>query len=153
MSGFFTGRTGSIEVAGNIIMKCRDWSLEATVELLSTNTIDTYANTFVPGVKGATGSATLLYYRKQSNDPSQEKDASWIMNKSGLLRKGAIDAPENQDNNDRVFFVLNVGTDPKDDISFYGYVTSIGVTVSTGELCTVPINFTVDGEYTDVPGT
>ena len=147
MSGFFTGRTGSIEVAGNIIMKCRDWSLEATVELLSTNTIDTSANTFVPGVKGATGSATLLYYRKQSNDPATHRDASWIMNKSGLLRKGSIET------NDRAFFVLNVGTDPKDDISFYGYVTSIGVTVSTGELCTVPITFTVDGDYTDVPGT
>ena len=147
MSGFFTGRTGSIEVAGDIIMKCRDWSLEATVELLSTNTIDTSANTFVPGVKGATGSATLLYYRKQSNDPATHRDASWIMNKSGLLRKGSIET------NDRAFFVLNVGTDPKDDISFYGYVTSIGVTVSTGELCTVPINFTVDGEYQDVPGT
>lgn len=147
MSGFFTGRTGSIEVAGNIIMKCRDWSLEATVELLSTNTIDTYANTFVPGVKGATGSATLLYYRKQSNDPATHRDASWIMNKSGLLRKGSIET------NDRAFFVLNVGTDPKDDISFYGYVTSIGVTISTGELSTVPITFTVDGEYQDVPGT
>ena len=147
MSGFFTGRTGSIEVAGNIIMKCRDWSLEATVELLSTNTIDTYANTFVPGVKGATGSATLLYYRKQSNDPATHRDASWIMNKSGLWRKGSIET------NDRAFFVLNVGTDPKDDISFYGYVTSIGVTISTGELSTVPITFTVDGEYQDVPGT
>lgn len=147
MSGFFTGRTGSIEVAGNIIMKCRDWSLEATVELLSTNTIDTSANTFVPGVKGATGSATLLYYRKQSNDPATHRDASWIMNKSGLLRKGSIET------NDRAFFVLNVGTDPKDDISFYGYVTSIGVTISTGELSTVPITFTVDGEYQDVPGT
>lgn len=128
-------------------MKCRDWSLEATVELLSTNTIDTYANTFVPGVKGATGSATLLYYRKQSNDPATHRDASWIMNKSGLLRKGSIET------NDRAFFVLNVGTDPKDDISFYGYVTSIGVTISTGELSTVPITFTVDGEYQDVPGT
>lgn len=148
MSGFFTGRTGSIEVAGKIIMKCRDWSLESTVELLSTNTIDTVANTFVPGVKGITGSATLMYYRKQSNDPASHRDASWIMNKSGILRKGSIET------SDRAFFVLNVGADPDDDIKFYGYITSMGITVSTGELSTVPITFTMDGDFdnsTDVP--
>lgn len=147
MSGFFTGRTGSIEVAGNIIMKCRDWSLESTVELLSTNTIDTTANTFVPGVKGATGSATLLYYRKQSSDPATHRDASWIMNKSGILRKGSIET------NDRAFFVLNVGSAAADDIKFYGYITSLGVTVSTGELSTVPITFTIDGDFVEVPST
>ena len=147
MSGFFTGRTGSIAVAGNIIMKCRDWSLESTVELLSTNTIDTTANTFVPGVKGATGSATLLYYRKQSGDPATHRDASWIMNKSGILRKGSIET------SDRAFFVLNVGSAAADDIKFYGYITSLGVTVSTGELSTVPITFTIDGDFVEVPST
>lgn len=141
MSGFFTGRTASIQVAGNIILKCRDWSLESTVELLSTNTIDTVANTFVPGVKGATGSATLLYYRKQSDDPSSHRDATWIMDKTGILRQGAVET------DDRAFFVLNVGEDPEDDIKFYGYITSLGVTVSTGELSTVPITFTLDGDF------
>lgn len=141
MSGFFTGRTASIQVAGNIILKCRDWSLESTVELLSTNTIDTVANTFVPGVKGLTGSATVLYYRKQSDDDSRHRDATWIMDQTGILKRGAIETSH------KAIFILNVGVDPKDDIKFTGYITSLGITASTGELSTVPITFTMDGDF------
>jgi hypothetical protein len=66
--GFYTGRTGSLVYASKPVAKIRDWSLETTVELLSTNTIDSAVNTFTPGVKGATGSATLMYYRLESGE-------------------------------------------------------------------------------------
>ena len=64
---FYTGRTGSLAVNGTQVAKIRDWSIETSVELLSTNTIDSTSNTFVPGVKGATGSATLMYYRTETS--------------------------------------------------------------------------------------
>jgi len=57
---FYTGRTGSLTFDGKPVAKIRDWSLDTTVELLSTNAIDSTVNTFTPGVKGATGSATDL---------------------------------------------------------------------------------------------
>jgi hypothetical protein len=45
---------------------------------------------------------------------------------------------------------LNVGAGNTDDIKFNAYITSASVSVSTGELSVVPINFTVDGDFTEV---
>jgi hypothetical protein len=66
--GFYTGRTGSLTFDGKNVAKIRDWSVETTLELLPTNTIDSRVNTFTPGVKGATGSATLMYYRLEAGE-------------------------------------------------------------------------------------
>lgn len=142
---FFTGRYGSLQINSQTILKIRDWSLDSTVELLNTNTVDSCANTFVPGVKGATGSATILYYRKESGDPAGSQDFSYVMSQTGVLAVGDVDT------SDRVLFTLNVGSSTSDRVQFYGYITSVGITVSTGELSTVPINFTMDGDFIDVP--
>jgi hypothetical protein len=42
---------------------------------------------------------------------------------------------------------LKVGTNANDNIQFYAYITSAQVAVSTGELTSVPIQFTVDGDF------
>ena len=136
----FTGRTGSLAVDGTQVAKIRDWSIETTVELLSTNTIESTSNTFVPGVKGATGSATLMYYRTEASDVGKTQFTT-LLNK--IQKTGAIET------SDRVEIELNVGTDDKDDIKFNAYITSATVSTSTGELAVVPINFTVDGDFTD----
>lgn len=138
---FFTGRTGSLKVNSIPVAKIRDWSLETTVELLSTNTIDSVTNTFVPGVKGATGSATLMYYRLESGDVGKTQFTTLLNN---ILKREAIET------GDSVTISLNVGDDPKDEITFEAYITSATVSTSTGELAVVPINFTVDGDFTSV---
>ena len=137
---YFTGRTGSITVGSNNMAKLRDWSLETTVELLSTNVIGDFANTFVPGFKGATGSATLLYYRTETEDGS-DLQFTTLLNK--VHKTGAITEA------DKVELILNVGTDVKDDVKFNAYITSASISVSTAELTVVPINFTVDGDFTE----
>jgi hypothetical protein len=138
---FYTGRTGQLVVNSKPVAKIRDWSLETTVELLSTNTIDSAVNTFVPGAKGATGSATLLYYRLGTDDSKYSEFTALL---SKVHKQGAIDT------DDRVEITLNVGTDNiKDDIKFNAYITSATISVSTGELSVVPINFTVDGDFLD----
>ena len=142
-TGFYTGRTGSLIVGDATetkpIAKIRDWSIETTVELLSTNTIDSHANTFTPGVKGATGSATLMYYRLSSTEETTNMEFTKLLEK--VLNNRAITTA------DRVTLQLNVGGDVKDDIIFKAYITSATVSVSTGELSVVPINFTVDGDF------
>jgi hypothetical protein len=60
------------------------------------------------------------------------------------MKGGAISAA------DRVFLELNVGGDAADDIKFNAYITSAQVSVSTGELSVVPIQFTMDGDFTEV---
>ena len=139
---FYTGRTGSLTFDGKPVAKIRDWSLDTTVELLSTNAIDSVVNTFTPGVKGATGSATLIYYRLEGTESATYNQFTTLL---GKIMKGgaATDA-------DRVLLELNVGGDAKDDIKFNAYITSAQVSVSTGELSTVPIQFTMDGDFVEV---
>ena len=142
--GFFTGRTGSLVFGGKPVAKIRDWSLETTVELLSTNTIDSGVNTFVPGVKGATGSATLMYYKLESGESANYTEFTALLAKIMKAGDGSITT------SDRVFLELNVGGGSADDIKFNAYITSASISVSTGELSVVPINFTVDGDFTEV---
>lgn len=140
--GFYTGRSGSLTFAGKPVAKIRDWSVETTVELLPTNAIDSTVNTFTPGVKGATGSATLMYYRLESGESATKTQFTALLGK--IMKGGAItDA-------DRVFLELNVGGDAADDIKFNAFITSAQVSVSTGELSVVPIQFTMDGDFTEV---
>jgi hypothetical protein len=140
--GFFTGRTGSLIFDSKPVAKIRDWSLETTVELLSTNTIDSAVNTFTPGIKGATGSATLMYYRLESGESATNTQFTALLSK--IMKGGAIGTT------DRVYLELNVGGDAADDIKLNAYITSAQVSVSTGELSVVPIQFTMDGDFTEV---
>ena len=139
---FYTGRSGSLVFNGRPVAKIRDWSVETTLELLSTNTIDSTSNTFTPGVKGATGSATLMYYRLETGESTNFTQFTQLL--SRIHKTGSIET------SDRVFMELNVGTGSSDDIKFNAYITSASISVSTGELSVVPINFTVDGDFTEV---
>jgi hypothetical protein len=137
--GFYTGRSGSLVYNGKPVAKIRDWSVETTVELLSTNSIDSTVNTFTPGVKGATGSATLMYYKLEAGEGATKTEFTQLLNK--IMRLGGITV------NQRVFLELNIGGGADDDIKFYAYITSAQVSVSTGELSVVPIQFTMDGDF------
>ena len=140
--GFYTGRSGSLVYNGKKVAKIRDWSVETTLELLSTNAIDSTVNTFTPGVKGATGSATLMYYRLEAAESATRTEFMQLLNK--IMRIGGISV------NQRVFLELNVGGGADDDIKFDAYITSAQVSVSTGELSVVPIQFTMDGYFNHV---
>ena len=140
--GFYTGRSGSLKVEGKKVAKIRDWSLESTMELLSTNAIDSSFNTFTPGVKGATGSATLLLYRLQNENTATNTDAFNVLLDSNIM------TGDSATESDLLTFELNASNAAADDITFEGYITSASMSVSTGELSTVSINFTVDGKFT-----
>lgn len=142
--GFYTGRSGSIRYAGKKMAKVRDWSLESTVELLSTNTIESTSNTFTPGVKGATGTATLLYYRLEGTESNTYTQFTQLLEATNVLDTGSVTTAN------KVTLELEVGSGADDDITFDAYITSVSVGVSTGELSTVNISFTVDGDFTTV---
>lgn len=137
--GFYTGRSGSLVVDGKPVAKIRDWSLETTVELLNTNTVDSTSNTFTPGIKGASGSATLMYYRLEAGESATYTEFTALLSK--IHKLGAITE------SDRVLMTLRTSTSSNDDIQFYAYITSAQLAVSTGELNSVPIQFTVDGDF------
>ena len=141
--GFYTGRTGKLEFwDGTVykpVAKIRDWSLESSVELLSTTAIDSTVTTFTPGMKSASGSATLLYYRLEAGESATLTQFTALLGK--IQKVGAVTEA------DRVKLKLRVGDGAADDIEFFAYITSTQVGVSTGELVVVPIQFTVDGDF------
>ena len=42
---------------------------------------------------------------------------------------------------------LRVGAASNDTIEFFAFITNADVSINTGELVTVPIQFTVDGDF------
>ena len=157
--GFYTGRTGKLFLtpilsaapnpAANLaVLKIRDWSIETSLELLETTTIDTAVKTYTPGMVSSTGSATVMYYRTEAGDVGVQFEQ--------LLNKVMKTTAAGVTTSDRVGMVLRVGTQPgagldvKDDIAFNAYITTAGITVGTGELTSVSLSFTVDGPFVEL---
>jgi len=157
--GFYTGRSGRMYITpilsadptpadNQSVLKIRDWSIETSLELLETTTIDTAVKKYTPGMVSSTGSATVMYYRGESGDVGVQFEQ--------LLNKVMKTSNTGVTESDRVGMVLRAGsqlgtgTDVKDDIAFNAYITNAGITVGTGELTSVSLQFTVDGPFIEL---
>ena len=157
--GFYTGRSGRMYITpilaagptpadNQSVLKIRDWSIETSLELLETTTIDTAVKKYTPGMVSSTGSATVMYYRVESGDVGVQFEQ--LLNK--VMKTTNVGVTES----DRVGMVLRAGSQPgtgvdvKDDIAFNAYITSAGITVGTGELSSISVQFTVDGPFIEL---
>lgn len=157
--GFYTGRSGKLfltpiltaaptPAANQSVLKIRDWSIETSLELLETTTIDTAVKTFTPGMVSSTGSATVMYYRSESGDVGVQFEQ--LLNK--VMKTSNVGVTEA----DRVGMVLRAGAQPgvgvdiKDDIAFNAFITTASITVGTGELTSVSLSFTVNGPFLEL---
>lgn len=140
--GYYTGRTGALIYNGKPVAKVQNWSMETSVQLLPTNDLGSSSNTFIPGTKGATGAATLMYYRLESGENATKTQFTELLSK--IHKRGAITE------SDRVFLELDVSTGGLDDIKCNAYITNAVLGSATGELSIVPIQFTVDGDFVEV---
>ena len=161
--GFYTGRSGALFLdatdnntsSATKILKIRDWSLDTSLELIETTAIDTGVKSYAPGMVASTGSATVMYYRKETGDTGVQFEQ--------LLNKIMKKTTDGVTVNDRCRLTLRVGNysttttdksgttvDTKDDISFNAYITSASIKVGTGELSSIAIQFTVDGPFIEV---
>ena len=157
--GFYTGRSGRMYITpilaagptpadNQSVLKIRDWSIETSLELLETTTIGTAVKKYTPGMVSSTGSATVMYYRVESGDVGVQFEQ--LLNK--VMKTTNVGVTES----DRVGMVLRAGSQPglgvdiKDDIAFNAYITNAGITVGTGELSSVSLQFTVDGPFIEL---
>lgn len=128
---YFSGRDGALFVGDTQIARVQSWSLSASVDALETTDLGDGARDYTPGVKSATGSATIFYY-----DSGPES----LINK--VLQTGNIE------DSDKVALSLRWGSTRR--INATVLVTSADVGLQTGEVMTASINFTVCGDYTSV---
>jgi hypothetical protein len=157
---FYTGRSGALflttvgtgdvtPAASEQALKLRDWSLETSLELLETTTLDSAVKSYTPGIVSSTGSATVLYYRKEATDTGVQFNS--FLDKIMKTSSAGVTASDGVGMVLRVAAVTNTnGVDIKDDIAFNAFITSASLQVSTGELSSVAINFTVDGPFREL---
>jgi hypothetical protein len=137
--GFYTGCTGSIVYLGKPVAKVRDWSIETSLDMLDTTTLENCTKTFIPNTKTTTGSATLMYYRLESGESTTFTEFTALLSK--IHKTGQITVA------DRVQITLRTSTAANDDIIFNAYITNAQISMSPNELVTVPIQFQVDGDF------
>lgn len=128
---YFSGRDGAVYIGSTQVARVQNWSLTANVDALETTDLGDNARDYTPGVKSATGSATIFYYDSGPAD---------LLNK--VLQTGAVEDA------DKVALSLRWGSTRR--INADVLITSADVGVQTGEVMTATVNFTVCGDYTTI---
>jgi len=124
----FSGKDGQLLVGGVSIGKVIDWSFEGQNETLETTTLNDTSRTYVYGLKGYSGSATLLYYK---NDAGSFNIKSLL--DSAISGTTAVDLK----------FRLSDTTDR--EVALSALITSYSTGVSVGEVVRMQFSFTATG--------
>lgn len=123
-----TAATAELQFGGSVIGKVRDVTLTLNRDALETTGIGQTDRTYAYGIRSTTGSGTLLY---DSSDAATRNVMNTLLSDTATLS--------------RVRLVLDtattIGTIEGDVV-----VTQAGVSVSVGDLVSVPISFSVSGK-------
>jgi len=121
-----TGAHGALRYQNVALAKCRNFSLDINRDALESTTLGSYDRTFVEGIRGATGSTTILY----DND-----DTSAVQLLNSIL--------SNISQQHQISLVLN--TLMNKELQVNAIITQASVPVSVGEVTACSVNFTVTG--------
>jgi hypothetical protein len=122
-----TGADGQLKYNNKIIGRCRDWSISINKDALEDTCLGSYDRSYVEGLRGTTGSATVLY------DPS-DATANAMLN--SVLTNGEGEST--------MEFTLSKGNTRAFTCS--GFITSISPSVSVGAATACSISFQVSGK-------
>lgn len=125
----FSGKDGSMQWAGGAVARVRNWSVQSSLETLETTNLGDDARAYEPGLKTATGSATIYYH--DDNTSLQTLIDNCI--NTGTPTSALLD--------------LRWGAKR---LAFNAYVTSVSITCSTGEVMSAEVSFTMTGDYTTI---
>lgn len=122
-----TGKNGSLRWSGSTVGKVRSWSLDINRDALETTNLGVSDRTYASGMRGATGSAEIMY------DPTDLTAANLL---NSVL--------SNDDNSaGSVTFFLNTATGK--GLSCSALVTSVSPSVSVGDIQVCSVSFQVSG--------
>jgi hypothetical protein len=132
MAKVYTGRDGVMQLAGTTLAKVVSFSLSSNLETLETTTLGDGVRSYSPGVTGYSGSATLLYYKDDSN----------AINTTDLLNKLIKTGTAGVSSSDTVELTFRWvdGTD-NNDIKLTAYITSASLGAATGDITRAEISF------------
>ena len=122
-----TGVDGELRYQGKKVAKVRAWSLSINRETLDDSCLGESDRTYVPGMRNASGSATILY------DPD-DKGTTAILNSIF----------SNSSNSKEIDFLLN-RSKLDGGLKCAGFVISVGASVSVGAATACEVSFQVSG--------
>ena len=141
MAKVYTGRDGVMQLAGTTLAKVVNFSLSANLETLETTTLSENIRSYTPGISGYSGSATLLYYKDDSN-AINTTDLLNKLYKTGTTGVSSTDTVE-------LTFRWVDGTD-NNDIKLTAYITSASIGAATGDIVRAEIAFQGTGALSTV---
>ena len=132
MAKVYTGRDGVMQLGGSTLAKVVSFSGQSSLETLETTTLGDSIRSYSPGVTGYSGSATLLYY----------KDDSDVINTTDLLNKLIKTGTNGVSSTDTVELTFRWvdGTD-NNDIKLTAYITSASIGAATGDIVRAEVSF------------
>lgn len=127
---FYSGRDGSLYVGAVRLARVSGWSLSSSVDAMETTDLGADARSYTPGLKAATGSASIFYY----DDAPKE-----------LLGKVIKNGPATD--SDVVQLDLRWGTK---SVKVNALVTGAELSCQVGSVMQANINFSVTGDYAGI---
>lgn len=128
---YYSGRDGSLFLGDQRVAKVANWSLSSNVEALETTSLGDNERNYTPGLKSATGSASIFYY--------DEAPSALLAH---VIQTGAV-----TDVDDMVGLSLRWG-DKRIDVDVY--LTSAQLQSQVGAVMQASISFQVSGDYQQV---
>ena len=122
-----TGKNGALSWNGDTVGRIRSWSMTISKDPLETTTLGVHDRNYVPGLRGSTGTAELMY------DPSEGQAASLL----NSILSNSDDAATSAG------FVLD--TAGGKSLSCSAFLTSVSPSVSVGAIQVCSVSFQVSG--------
>ena len=120
-----TGANGSLRYQGDTCAKVRDWSLSINRDALEDTCVGQNDRTYIKGLRGASGSATVLY------DPD-DAPSRFLLN--SIFNNAASDDVE---------FVFNNAANGRFQCT--AFLTSVSPSVAVGDVQAASVSFQVSG--------
>ena len=126
-----TGADGQLLSGNQAFAKCRDWSMTVNRDALEDTCLGDFDRTYIEGLRGTTGSATLLYDPSNSVannflnsilvDTGTPQELTFKLNRRGLGNGGGA-------------------------FTCTGFLTSVSPSISVGDVQAVSVSFQVSGK-------
>jgi hypothetical protein len=121
-----TGTSGELRFQGVRVGKCREFSLDISRDALETTVLGQWDRTFIEGIRGATGTTTVLYDRDD-----------------GAMRGLVNSVFRNNDGPQPIDLVLSTAVGA--ELKVNAIVTSVSTPVSVGAVIACSVSFQVSG--------
>lgn len=125
----YSGKDGRLDWGGTNTTRVRNWTLSSTLDTLEITHLGGNARAYVPGLKSATGTATIFYH-------DDDTTLRAILNNCI-----STSTPTNG--------TLRLRWGGK-DVEMSVYVTAANITCTTGEVMTADITFQMSGDYRSI---